>query len=89
MNKTILITGTSSGIGKTTAELFQANGWNVVATMRNPDAGADLAALENVLVVGLDVIDSTSIQGAVDAGIAKFGAIDVLLNNAGWGVWAA
>lgn len=87
MNKTILITGASSGIGKTTAELFQANGWNVVATMRNPDAGADLAALENVLVVGLDVTDSTSIQGAVDAGIAKFGAIDVLLNNAGYGAY--
>jgi NAD(P)-dependent dehydrogenase (short-subunit alcohol dehydrogenase family) len=41
MNKTILITGASSGIGKATELLLYEKGWNVVATMRNPDAGAD------------------------------------------------
>jgi len=87
MSKTILITGASSGIGKATAELFQKNGWNVIATMRNPEAGADLAALENVLVVALDVTDSASITTAVEAGIAEFGAVDVLLNNAGYGAY--
>nr|WP_310467234.1 SDR family NAD(P)-dependent oxidoreductase [Chryseobacterium ginsenosidimutans] len=36
MQKTIFITGASSGLGKTTAKLFQSKGWNVIATMRNP-----------------------------------------------------
>lgn len=48
--KTVLITGCSAGIGKAAAEFFQDKGWNVVATMRSPDAGRDLATLENVLV---------------------------------------
>jgi NAD(P)-dependent dehydrogenase (short-subunit alcohol dehydrogenase family) len=82
MNKTILITGASSGIGKASAELFAARGWNVVATMRQTDTGL---ARSNVLVQRLDVQDKASIGEAVAAGIARFGAIDVLLNNAGYG----
>ncbi len=39
MTKTVLITGASSGYGKATADLFLERGWNVVATMRRPDAG--------------------------------------------------
>ena len=42
MAKTILITGASSGIGRTTAKCFQEKGWNVVATMRNPDKEEEL-----------------------------------------------
>ena len=53
--KTILITGASSGIGEATAKHFQANGWNVVATMRNPDSAGDLAELDNVQVERLDI----------------------------------
>jgi NADP-dependent 3-hydroxy acid dehydrogenase YdfG len=87
MTQTILITGASTGIGKTTAQHFQSKGWNVVATMRNPENGADLAALENVLVARLDVTDSGSINGAVSAAIDTFGSIDVLLNNAGYGAY--
>jgi NAD(P)-dependent dehydrogenase (short-subunit alcohol dehydrogenase family) len=49
MTQTILITGASSGIGLATAELFQQKGWNVVATMRNPDPNSALAQLPNVL----------------------------------------
>ncbi len=85
--KTILITGASSGIGKATGMLFQSRGWNVVATMRDPAAGTDLAALSNVLVTRLDVTDSSSIATAVAAAIDRFGAIDVLLNNAGYGAY--
>lgn len=77
MSKTILITGTSTGIGKTTAKDFQQKGWNVVATMRSPDEGTELTALDNVLVTRLDVQDPASITGAVEASIREFGKIDV------------
>src|SRR5262249_32448458 len=87
MNKTILITGASSGIGKATAKYFQERGWNVVATMRNPTNEQELTGLPNVLVTWLDVQDPTSIRSAVEAGIARFGTIDVLLNNAGYGAY--
>jgi NAD(P)-dependent dehydrogenase (short-subunit alcohol dehydrogenase family) len=85
--KTILITGASSGIGKATSVRFQAEGWNVIATMRDPAAGADLAKQDNVKVARLDVTDTGSIATAVGEGIAHFGRIDVLLNNAGYGAY--
>jgi len=56
MGKTLLITGTSSGIGKETAKLFQAKGWNVVATMRAPAEEKELISLDNVLVTKIDVL---------------------------------
>lgn len=87
MSKTILITGASSGIGKATAALFQEKGWNVVATMRTPEKDQDLAKRDNVLVTRLDVTDTASIAAAVDAGIGRFGRIDVLVNNAGYGAY--
>jgi len=87
MPNTILITGASTGIGRATAEKFQAEGWNVVATMRNPDAETELTKLDNVLVTRLDVTDPASIQAAVAAGLNRFGRIDVLLNNAGYGAY--
>lgn len=87
MHKTILITGASSGIGKETAKLFQSKGWNVIATMRNPANETELNKLENVLVTQLDVLDVASIQDAFNEGIQKFGNIDVLLNNAGYGAY--
>ena len=85
--KTILITGASSGIGKATARYFYEQGWNVVATMRAPENEQELTQLDNVLVARLDVTDQTSIESAVNAAIEKFGAIDVLLNNAGYGAY--
>jgi NAD(P)-dependent dehydrogenase (short-subunit alcohol dehydrogenase family) len=87
MGNTILITGASSGIGKATATLFHSKGWNVVATMRSPDKEQELTKLSNVLVTRLDVTDDSTIKPAIDAGIIKFGKIDVLLNNAGYGAF--
>lgn len=87
--KTILVTGASSGIGEAAAKHFQANGWNVVATMRTPDNAGGLAELDNVHVVRLDVTDPDSIHDAVASGIDRFGKIDVLLNNAGYGAYGA
>lgn len=86
MNNTILITGCSTGIGRMTAKYFQEKGWNVVATVRkSPEQDEELNQLENVLVVALDVTKAETIQSAVAAAIDKFGKIDVLLNNAGYG----
>jgi NAD(P)-dependent dehydrogenase (short-subunit alcohol dehydrogenase family) len=87
MSKTILVTGASSGIGRATARHFHGQGWNVVATMRAPEKEAELTALERVLVTRLDVEDIASIGAAVGAGLAKFGRIDALLNNAGYGAY--
>jgi len=87
MSKTILITGASSGIGKTTAKHFQGQGWNVIATMRSPEKETELTALDNVLVAKVDVLDHDTIEAAVEAGIETFGKIDVLLNNAGYGAY--
>lgn len=87
MNKTILITGSSSGIGKATAKYFQSKGWNVVATMRSPEKEEELNQLDNVLLSRLDVLDLASIDSAISEGIERFGKIDVLLNNAGYGAY--
>ena len=87
MNKTILITGTSSGIGKATAIYFQQKGWNVIATMRSPEKDTELKELENVLLEKLDVLDLESINQAIQNGIEKFGKIDALVNNAGYGAY--
>jgi NAD(P)-dependent dehydrogenase (short-subunit alcohol dehydrogenase family) len=83
---TVLITGCSSGIGRMAARLFAARGWNVVATARHPEALADLAA-PNVAVLHLDVTDESSIEAAIGAAVARFGRIDALVNNAGYGVF--
>lgn len=87
MTKTILITGASTGIGRSTAELFLKNGWNVVATMRNLEKAGQLGDHPNVLVTRLDVTDEWSIEAAVARALDRFGQIDVLLNNAGYGAY--
>jgi NAD(P)-dependent dehydrogenase (short-subunit alcohol dehydrogenase family) len=87
MTSTVLITGASTGFGRSTAQLFAAQGWNVIASMRDTAAGVDLAKLANVLVTRLDVQEPASIKAAITAGIARFGQIDVLVNNAGFGLF--
>lgn len=81
MTKTILITGTSSGYGKATAELFLSRDWNVIATMRRPDAADFAGPRERLRVLPLDVTDEWSIGALIDA----VGPVDVLVNNAGVG----
>jgi len=87
MTKTVLITGCSTGFGKTSAGLFAEAGWNVIATMRRPEVAGELAARDNVLVTRLDVEDHDSIDAAIAAGIERFGGIDTLINNAGFGLF--
>jgi NAD(P)-dependent dehydrogenase (short-subunit alcohol dehydrogenase family) len=86
MPLTVLITGASSGIGKAAARLFAANGWQVAATMRTPDKETELNRLPNVRLYALDVTDSVSVEAAVASVVRDFGALDVLVNNAGYGV---
>jgi NAD(P)-dependent dehydrogenase (short-subunit alcohol dehydrogenase family) len=87
MNKTVIITGASSGFGKATARYFAAQGWNVVATMRTPEQETELTQLPNVLVTRLDMQDPATIAPALEAGLARFGQLDVLVNNAGFGTF--
>jgi NAD(P)-dependent dehydrogenase (short-subunit alcohol dehydrogenase family) len=87
--KTILITGASSGIGRATAIRFQSEGWNVAATMRHPERETELQQLDRVAVFPLEVTDPNSINTAVASTIDRFGTIDVLLNNAGYGLVGA
>ncbi|WPV64755.1 SDR family oxidoreductase [Chitinophaga sp. LS1] len=87
MNKTILITGASAGIGKAAAQYFAAKSWNVIATMRSPEKETELTTLNNVFVTRLDVQEKESMQPVIAEGIKRFGKIDVLLNNAGYGLF--
>jgi NAD(P)-dependent dehydrogenase (short-subunit alcohol dehydrogenase family) len=77
----VLITGCSSGFGLETAKLFLDRGWHVVATMREPDAKL-LPKSDRLRILPLDITDSKSVARAV----ADAGPIDVLVNNAGFGV---
>jgi NAD(P)-dependent dehydrogenase (short-subunit alcohol dehydrogenase family) len=81
--KTVLITGTSSGIGRAAVLKFNNEGWNVIATMRAPEKETELNQLDHVLVVALDVQKPETIAEAIVAGINKFGKIDAVVNNAG------
>ena len=85
MAQTVFITGTSTGIGAAAVRLFASHGWQVAATMRNP-ADAKFADLPGVRVYALDVTDATSVQQAVTQAQQDFGHLDVLINNAGYGL---
>lgn len=82
MSKIILITGASSGIGKSIGEYLTLKGHTVYGTSRNPERIAD----SKFPLVALDVRDTQSIQNAVAEIIKKSGIIDVVINNAGVGI---
>jgi len=83
----VLITGASSGIGHATANLFAERGWRIAATMRNPADGKDLASRPEITVLPLDVTDSASVDAAVASMLDLYGRIDVVVNNAGYGLF--
>jgi NAD(P)-dependent dehydrogenase (short-subunit alcohol dehydrogenase family) len=82
-----LVTGCSSGFGKAISAQLAAAGTPVVATARNPAALGHLPDdAAHVVKAALDVTDPASIAAAIDAAVARFGRIDVVVNNAGIGV---
>ncbi len=88
---TWLITGCSSGLGRHLAEAVLIRGWNAVVTARNPANVQDIVAgyPDTALALPLDVTDRAQVAEAVLQAEAKFGAVDVLVNNAGHGYRAA
>jgi NAD(P)-dependent dehydrogenase (short-subunit alcohol dehydrogenase family) len=82
--KSILITGASSGIGRATAELFLAQGWQVGLLARREDLLEELAQGQpNAHVLGADVTDAAGVEAAFDRFVGAAGRLDVLFNNAG------
>jgi len=85
------ITGCSTGFGRELASLVLARGWRAVVTARNPEQVADLVHghEDRAIALKLDVTDNAQVDAAVKAAQEKFGRIDVLVNNAGYGYLAA
>lgn len=86
MPSTVLVTGSSSGFGRAIARHFHANGWNVIASMRSPASEAEFTGRDRILVTRLDVQDRSTIGAAIESGISAFGKIDIVINNAGFGL---
>jgi NAD(P)-dependent dehydrogenase (short-subunit alcohol dehydrogenase family) len=87
MSQVWLITGSSRGLGRAFTEAVLAAGHCVLAGARNPDQLADLRSRfgEKIHTVSLDVTNEAQAKAAVDAAVAHFGGLDVLVNNAGYG----
>ena len=85
------ITGCSTGFGRELARLVLERGWRAVVTARNPSQIADLVQghEEAALVLKLDVTDESQVAAAAKAAQDRFGQVDVLVNNAGYGYLAA
>jgi NAD(P)-dependent dehydrogenase (short-subunit alcohol dehydrogenase family) len=82
-SKAVLVTGSSSGIGRATAEQLLAKGWTVYATARRPETLAELEA-RGARTLALDVTDEASMAAAVATVEGEAGAVGVLVNNAGY-----
>jgi NAD(P)-dependent dehydrogenase (short-subunit alcohol dehydrogenase family) len=84
--KTWFITGASRGIGAEIALAVLAAGDQLIATARKKSDLAQFESNPNVLTLSLDITDEVMVQAAVAAGLERFGQIDVLVNNAGFGI---
>jgi NAD(P)-dependent dehydrogenase (short-subunit alcohol dehydrogenase family) len=82
--KTVFITGTSSGIGREAVKYFSIHGWQVIATLRNPDKEKELGLFPNVHLLKMDVNKPEEVNEAICSAVTEFGKIDVLVNNAGY-----
>ena len=83
--RTIFITGSSSGLGRATTKLFASKGWKVVATMRNPERETELNKVADVALLPLDITDPIQIHTTVKTALSM-GDVDVVFNNAGYGL---
>ena len=86
MDRTILITGAGSGIGRVTARTFLDAGWRVGLIGRREDALRETAGDSAALVLPCDVCDADAVDAAFDRAVAEWGRVDVLFNNAGTGL---
>ncbi|KAE9409782.1 NAD(P)-binding protein [Gymnopus androsaceus JB14] len=88
-NRVWFITGTSSGLGKSLTDILLANGERVVATCRDPSVHAKLSShyKDQILTYKLDVTKEEQVKAALAAAVEKFGRIDVVVNNAGIGLF--
>ncbi|OLR94228.1 SDR family oxidoreductase [Actinokineospora bangkokensis] len=90
MSTTWFITGTSSGFGRLLTEQLLERGDRVAATLRRPEALDDLTGYgDRLWVRQLDVTDTDRVRAVVDEAFAELGTIDVIVNNAGYGVFAS
>ena len=87
MKKVVIITGASRGFGELIAKKFQKENFQVIATMRNIDSSPILKKLENLDIKKLDVTVKSDIKNVVDYTVEKYGRIDILINNAGYGAF--
>lgn len=86
MTKTLFVTGSSSGIGKATVLRLHESGWNVIASMRTPEKASWVPKSDRFITPVLDVTDPESIRRVIGESVVRFGRIDAVVNNAGYGL---
>jgi NAD(P)-dependent dehydrogenase (short-subunit alcohol dehydrogenase family) len=92
MSGTVFITGANAGVGIAASKAFLSKGWNVAAAARKPDSATELKLLQEqfpgrLSIQKLDLDKHDTIQLAVNGAISRFGRVNVLVNNAGYGLF--